>query len=104
MSYLLADQAAATMNYGWTTLGIYALLFAGMWFLLIAPQRKKQREHVNMVSQLRAGDEVVTTSGIIGTITNVKSDRFVIKIDTEARIEVLKPFIQTRISKPNKQK
>lgn len=100
MSYLFADQSVATTNYGWQTLLIYGLLFAGMWFLLIAPQKKKQKEHINMIAQLRAGDEVVTTSGIIGTITNVKTDRFVIKVDDNTKIEVYKAFVQSRVTKP----
>ena len=54
-----------------------------------------------MISQLRAGDEVVTTSGIIGVITNVKPDRFVIKIDDNTKIEVYKSFVQSRATKPD---
>ena len=46
------------------------------------------------------GDEVVTTSGIIGTITNVKTDRFVIKVDDNTKIEVYKAFVQSRVTKP----
>src|SRR5687768_9691277 len=53
------------------------LLFAAMYFLMIAPQRKKQKEHDRMLKSLESGDEVVTTGGIFGVITNVKDDRFV---------------------------
>ena len=37
------------------------LLFLGMWFLIIGPQRKRQKEHDKMLSELKSGDEVVTS-------------------------------------------
>jgi len=76
---------------------IMGLLFVGMWFLLIAPQRKRQKEHAKMIESLQTGDEVMTNGGIYGTITNVKEDRFVIKIADNTRIEVNKSCIQTKI-------
>jgi preprotein translocase subunit YajC len=71
------------------------LIFGAMYFFMIAPQRKKQKEHEKMLTTLESGDEVVTTGGIYGTITNVKEDRFVIRISDTTKIEVGKGFIQT---------
>lgn len=79
--------------------GIMALLFGGMYFLLIAPQRKKQKELEKMIAGLQSGDEVITNSGIFGTITNVKEDRFVIRVADNTKIEVAKGFIQSVTSK-----
>ena len=76
------------------------LMFAAMYFLLIAPQRKKQKEHEKMLTQLQPGDEVVTSGGIYGTITSVKDDRFVVRIgDNNAKVEVGKGFISTVVKK-----
>lgn len=76
------------------------LLFAAMYFLLIAPQRKKQKAHEKMLTELKAGDEVVTAGGIYGTITSVKDDRFIVRIgDNNAKIEVGKGFISTVVKK-----
>lgn len=76
------------------------LMFAAMYFLLIAPQRKKQKEHEKMLTQLKPGDEVVTTGGIYGTITSVKDDRFVVRIgENNAKVEVGKGFISTVVKK-----
>jgi len=76
------------------------LMFAAMYFLLIAPQRKKQKEHEKMLAALAAGDEVVTAGGIYGTITSVKDDRFVIRIgENNAKVEVGKGFISTVVKK-----
>ena len=46
----------------------FGLLFAAMWFLMIAPQRKKQKAHEKMLTELANGDEVVTSGGLLGTI------------------------------------
>ena len=76
------------------------LLFAAMYFLLIAPQRKKQKAHEKMLTELKAGDEVVTAGGIYGTITSVKDDRFIVRIgDNNAKIEVGKGFISSVVKK-----
>jgi preprotein translocase subunit YajC len=76
------------------------LMFAAMYFLLIAPQRKKQKAHEKMLTELKAGDEVVTAGGIYGTITSVRDDRFVIRIgENNAKVEVGKGFISTVVKK-----
>jgi len=75
------------------------LLFAAMYFLMIAPQRKKQKAHDAMLKALATGDEVVTTGGIYGQITNVKDDRFVLRIADNVKIEVGKSFISACVNK-----
>ena len=75
------------------------LMFAAMYFLLIAPQRKKQKAHEKMLTELKAGDEVVTAGGIYGTITSVKEDRFVVRISDTHKVEVGKGFISTVVKK-----
>jgi preprotein translocase subunit YajC len=72
------------------------ILIAGaMYFLMIAPQRKKQKEHQKLLASLKSGDEIVTTGGIFGTITNVKEDRFVVRVADNTKIEIGKGFVQT---------
>lgn len=71
----------------------FIFLFGAMYFFMIAPQRKKQKEHEKMLKALQSGDEVVTSGGIYGTITNVKDDRFVVRIADNTKIEIGKGFI-----------
>ena len=78
---------------------IMGLMFAAMWFLIIAPQRKKQKELQNMIGQLKTGDEVLTSGGIYGVISNVKEDRFVVRVSDSAKIEINKNFIQSVVKK-----
>ena len=74
------------------------LLFVGMWFLIIAPQRKRQKAHDKMLSELRTGDEIVTSGGVYGTITNVKDDRFVVRIADNTKIELGKGFVANKVA------
>ena len=93
-----ATSTAAGQSSGggqWTVLLMYGLMAGGFYFLFIAPQRKKQKQHEKMISELSSGDEIVTTGGIYGTITNVKDDRFVVRIADDTKIELGKGFIQT---------
>lgn len=73
------------------------LLFLGMWFLIIAPQRKRQKEHQKMITELQRGDEVMTNGGIYGEITSVKNDRFVVKIAENTKVEIGKQFVQAKV-------
>jgi len=77
----------------------FILIFAAMYFLMIAPQRKKQKEHTKMIEALSTGDEVVTVGGIYGEITNKKDDRFVIRIAEGTKVEIGKAFIHGLVKK-----
>ena len=83
----------------WVQILPMVLLFGAMYFFMIAPQRKKQKEHEKMLAALQSGDEIVTTGGIFGTITNVKEDRFVVRVADNTKIEVGKGFVQTVLSR-----
>ena len=85
----------------WVQILPMVLLFGAMYFFLIAPQRKKQKEHEKMLSALHTGDEIVTSGGIYGVITNVKDDRFVVRIAENTKIEIGKGFVQTVVKKPD---
>lgn len=57
-------------------------LFVLFYFIAIRPQRKRQKEHAGMVAALGKGDEVVTTSGILGKIVKIE-DNFVVLLVTD---------------------
>jgi preprotein translocase subunit YajC len=96
-SFLFVAQAAP--NAGLMNMIFIGLMFAAMWFLIIAPQRKKQKEHAKLISELDTGDEILTAGGIYGEITNKKDDRFVVRIADGVKIEVGKAFVQSVVSK-----
>ncbi|AWT60863.1 MAG: Sec translocon accessory complex subunit YajC [Candidatus Moanabacter tarae] len=90
-------QAGGAGSGGGSIIFFYILLFAGLWFLLLAPQRKRQKAHAKLLSELQSGDYVITSSGIYGEITNVKEDRFVVKIAENTKIELSKNAVQSKI-------
>lgn len=79
---------------GMTMIIFWFLILGAMWFFLVAPQRKKQKEHVKLIDSLTSGDNIITASGIYGTITNVKDDRFVVRIAENTKVEIQKSFVQ----------
>ncbi|EDY81458.1 preprotein translocase, YajC subunit [Verrucomicrobiia bacterium DG1235] len=83
---------------GWQSFLPFIVIFAAMYFLIIAPQRKKQKQHQKMITELKSGTEVMTSGGIYGTITNVKEDRFVLKIAENTKIEISKASVSAVIN------
>ncbi len=73
-------------------------IFAIFYFLLIRPQKTKEKEHQNMLANLKKNDEIVTLGGIHGTIINVKDKTFVVRIDDNTKIEIDKSAV-ARIEK-----
>ncbi len=100
----LAQTAAPAGPGGGTMILVYGLLIAGMYFLMIAPQRKKQKEQEKMLASLGTGDEIVTSGGIFGTITSVKEDRFIVRIADNTKIEIGKSFVTAVINKAGSEK
>jgi len=64
------------------------LIFAIMYFLLIRPQQKKMKQHQNMVSALRRGDQVVTQGGLIGKVVKVKEGGNEIEVEIAEGVKV----------------
>lgn len=67
------------------------LIFVIFYFFLIRPQQKKVKEHKAMVENLKRGDKVVTTAGIIGTIERVvDNERVEVMISENVKVEIIK--------------
>ncbi|MEK6278928.1 MAG: preprotein translocase subunit YajC [Acidobacteriota bacterium] len=70
------------------------LLIIGVFYLLlIRPQQKRQRELQQTIAELKAGDRVVTTGGIIGTITTVRDTSFIIRSAEKSMLEIARSAI-----------
>ncbi len=69
----------------------FILMFAILYFLIIRPQKKKQKDHQNMIDNLKVHDTVITNGGIIGKVVNIKKDKnlVVVRVDetTNTKIE-----------------
>ncbi|MBQ9174714.1 MAG: preprotein translocase subunit YajC [Bacteroidales bacterium] len=94
MSYLtivLQAQAAAPQSGGAASMWIMLLLIFGvMYFFMIRPQRKQQKELENFRKELKKGDKVVTAGGIYGVVDEVKENTptVMLKISGDVKIKV----------------
>ena len=75
------------------------MLLGVMYFFLIRPQQKRQKEQQNMLSKLGSGDEVITVGGILGRITEVSESFLTLEIAEGVRIKVQKSQVSQLVPK-----
>ena len=76
------------------------LIFIIFYFFLIRPQQKRVREHKDMVKNLKRGDEVITSGGIIGKVDRVyEDDKLEIEISDGVKVNVIKNTVQSHLKK-----
>ena len=79
------------------------LIFVIFYFFLIRPQQKKVKEHKLMIQNIKRGDEVITSGGIIGTVERVfDDDRIEVNISDGVKVQVIKNTIQGHLKKETK--
>jgi preprotein translocase subunit YajC len=79
------------------------LIFVIFYFFLIRPQQKRVKEHKIMTQNLKRGDEVITSGGIIGTVDRVlEDDRIELSISEGVKVQVIKNTIQSHLKKETK--
>ncbi len=66
----------------------FVLIFVIMWFLIIRPQQRRVKEHREMVNNVRRGDTVVTTGGIIGKVTRAAEDAAELEVEIADGVKV----------------
>jgi preprotein translocase subunit YajC len=69
------------------------VIFAIIYFLMIMPQKKKQKETQNMLNNIKKGDKIVTIGGLLGTVGNVKETTVMVKIADNTVVEFRKSSI-----------
>lgn len=67
-----------------------AFIFVIFYFMLIRPQKQKEKEHQKMLTNLAKNDEIVTSSGMHGTIVSVKDKSVILRIDDNVKVELEK--------------
>ena len=78
---------------GTSSLIMFGMIFAVMYFFMIRPQIKKQKKEREYRSALKQGDSVITIGGIYGKITDVKEDAFVIEVHGGTKLKVAKTAV-----------
>lgn len=105
MSFFIPEAYAQTATQAASpTSSMFQILFLGglfvvFYFLAIRPQRKRQKEHADMVSALAKGDEVVTSSGILGKVNKVDDDYVVLQVSDNVELKFQKVAVHAVLPK-----
>ena len=103
MFTILQAAQTAQQGGGWSMWIMLALIFVVMWFFMIRPQKKQQKELENFRNSLQKGDKVVTIGGIFGTVAEIKEDSVLIEVDNGVKIRVSKQALVKDFSDPARQ-
>ncbi len=99
--FLMAPPAEDGSGSGYTSLLFMGAIFVVFYFFIIRPQSKRQKEIQRKVSEMKKGDKVVTSSGLIGILNTIEDDSVLIEVGNNVKIRFLKSAI-TDVN-PNKQ-
>ena len=93
--FLAQAPAAPTPGPGSGLLGIlpFVFLFVIMYYVMLRPQMKRQKEQARLVASLKTGDRIVTASGIHGLISNVKETTVIVKVADNVKLEMEKTAV-----------
>ena len=87
------------MNEGLMSFLPFIIIFVLFYFMLIRPQMKQAKEHRTMLDALKTGDEIVTTTGILGKIVKLNNQFSTIEVATNVEIKIQKQTILTLLPK-----
>jgi preprotein translocase subunit YajC len=73
-------------------------MFVLMYFLLILPQAKNQKEHQKMITELKKGDKIVMNGGLIGTIAEIYETEFKLEVEKSTFVRVSRAMVATKIT------
>jgi preprotein translocase subunit YajC len=72
------------------------VIFGLFYFVMVRPQRRRQKEHQAMMQELQKGDRVITAGGIYGTIESVSEDSIVLKVESGTSIRIARGSVVAR--------
>ena len=103
MSFLIpvaeAQNASAPAGDGFASILLIGGMFALMYFMIIRPQRKRQKEHQTLMQDLAKGDEVVTTGGILGKVLKVDDSYMVLEVSGNVELKFQKQSLHAVLPK-----
>jgi preprotein translocase subunit YajC len=99
ISSAYAQGAEAAPEAGITQLLLMVGLFVLFYFIAIRPQRKRQKEHAELVTNLAKGNEVVTTSGILGKINKLEENYVVLQVADNVELKFQKASVHAVLPK-----
>ncbi|MGH1486154.1 MAG: preprotein translocase subunit YajC [Cellvibrionaceae bacterium] len=97
--YAEAQTGASSAGGGYESLLLIGGMFVLMYFMIIRPQRKRQKEHQGLIENLAKGDEVVTTGGILGKVLKVDDNYMVIEVSDKVELKFQKQSLHAVLPK-----
>ncbi len=95
-AFNLLEATTTGQGNSWTTILLMVALFGVMYFVMIRPQKKKQKEEQEMRDAIQIGDEITTIGGIFGRVVTVKEDSLVIETGADrTKMKITRWAIQT---------
>ena len=91
----LLEQTTGTAGFNWVSLAMIAAMLALLYFFMIRPQKKQEKEVNSMRNSLMVGDEITTIGGIIGKIVSIKDETLVLETSRDGtKIRILKSAVR----------
>ncbi|MHC1778896.1 MAG: preprotein translocase subunit YajC [Bacteroidales bacterium] len=90
---VILQQTAEAGTGNWSFLIMMGLIFVVMYFFMIRPQQKKQKELAKFRSSLEKGDKVVTLGGIYGVVAEVRDQYVLVEVDSNVKLRIDKSAI-----------
>jgi preprotein translocase subunit YajC len=97
-------KSASPMSGIGSLLPMLLFMFLIIYFMMIRPEQRKQKERQKLISAMKKGDKVLTSAGIYGTVGNVKETTVMVKIADDTVVEFAKSAIQTIINNDGTEK
>jgi preprotein translocase subunit YajC len=97
---LMAPSPGADAGGGGSMMSMFimiAFVIAIMYFFMIRPQQKRQKEHQAMIESIKKGDRVVTTSGIHGTVTELDDKTYTVQIADNVKVKFEKAAVASKL-------
>ncbi len=86
------------MRDGFSTLIMFAFLFLFIYFVMIRPNKRARAEHQRLVESIEPGDQVMTTTGIFGTVRSVGDEELRLELAPGVEVRMVKRAIATRVT------
>ena len=101
MDFLIQNAYAqgAPTGGGFSPILIMVVFIALMYFMMIRPQQKRQKEHAALVAGLKVGNEILTNGGILGVITGISDHYAIVKVADNTEIKIQKSSIGSVVPK-----
>lgn len=101
VAYAMAQPADGGQSSAWSFLPFMAAMIAIFYFLLIRPQQKERKAREAMLTTLKRGDRVVTTSGLHGTVVGLSDQTVTLKVTDQVRLEFERSAIGRILTAPS---